>query len=96
MTYANYLELFNHVLTHGEKVADKTTFNKLTAWHDIDGYTCYLGFEDVTLTLLFHSRFTFDYQNKTNLSTFQAEIEQTFALIQQQRLHNKREKDEQS
>lgn len=90
MTYANYLDLFNYVLTHGEKSGEKTTLNNLSAWHDIDGYTCYLGSDGVTLTLLFHSRFTFDYDNNSNLNNFQTETEKAYALMQQQRVDNKR------
>lgn len=82
MTYTNYLELFNYILTHGEKQQGKTHFKSLTAWHEIDGYTCYLGYKDVTLTLLFHSRFSYDHGSKSNVSEFEKATLNLFTSIQ--------------
>ena len=87
MTYANYLELFNYVLTHGEKKGNKTYLDNLAAWHEIDGYTCYLSDNNVILTLLFHSRFTFEYQDQTSLTTFQKEASKVFSSMTQQRVN---------
>jgi mevalonate pyrophosphate decarboxylase len=89
MTYTHYLELFNYVLTHGERIEGKIHFNNLTAWHEIDGYTCYLGYQDVTLTLLFHSRLSYVYDNKSSFTAFQNEALKEYNLIQNQRKHNR-------
>ncbi|NRD72666.1 DUF3081 family protein [Shewanella sp. VB17] len=81
MTHANYLELFNHVLTHGTKQLSTMCLGSLSAWHEIDGYTCYLRSEGVTLTLLFHNRFSYEYDDESALLTFKSETEKVFASI---------------
>lgn len=91
MTYANYLELFNYVINHGDKKGPKTYFNNLTAWHEIDGYTCYLSDNKVTVTLLFHSRFSYEHEDKSSLVAFQKETLKIFSAIQQQRVNKKQD-----
>lgn len=81
MTHANYLELFNHVLTHGTKKRSKMCLGSLCAWHEADGYTCYLEFNGVTLTLLFHNRFSYEYDEESGLLTFKSETEKIFNSI---------------
>ncbi|GHB77782.1 hypothetical protein GCM10008107_29230 [Psychrosphaera saromensis] len=85
MTYVNYLELFNHVITHGTKQDSKSVFEEFSAWNEIDGYTCYLKFKDVTITLMFHSRFSFEYEQESELLAFQKAAKRAFDLIQEQR-----------
>jgi hypothetical protein len=85
MTYIRYLELFNHVMTHGTKEGSKVTFGDFSAWSEIDGYTCYLRFKDVTITLMFHSRFSFEYDEESELLAFQKAATHAFDLIQEQR-----------
>jgi hypothetical protein len=85
MTYVNYLELFNHVITHGTKQDSKTVFEKFSAWHEIDGYTCYLQFKNVTITLMFHSRLSYEYDQESELLEFQKAAKHAFDLIQDER-----------
>ena len=85
MTYVNYLELFNHVITHGTKQGSKTVFEEFSAWNEIDGYTCYLQFKNVTITLMFHSRFAYKYEQESELAEFQKAAKHAFDLIQDER-----------
>ena len=70
LTLKEYLKVFNVVILKGEKENQLYNLEGIKAWHDFDGYTCFLGYKDVTLTLLFHGRYSFDYDKKENLSAF--------------------------
>ena len=70
MNMSRYLYVFNYVLENGTKRQGKFHFSELSAWHDFDGYTCYLGYKDLTMSLYFHNRFEFDYQKKATLNDF--------------------------
>lgn len=65
-----FLYIFNEVTAQGTKVDGKYELMGLSAWHDFDGYTCFIGYKDLTLTLLFHGRYTFDYQDEETLNAF--------------------------
>jgi hypothetical protein len=65
-----YLYTFNQVLSNGEHYQGRYYFQGLSAWHDFDGYTCYLGYKDLTLTLYFHNRFSFEFSEKSTMSAF--------------------------
>ena len=68
------LSVLNEVLTKGTRIGSitdsKYELDGLTAWHDYDGYTCYLRYKDLTLTLLFHGKFAIDYQDKKTVTEF--------------------------
>ena len=70
MNLSLYLNVYNHITSHGDKHEDKFLLNELSAWHDFDGYTCYLGYKDLTMTLYFHSRFSFDYEDESTYKSF--------------------------
>ncbi|NVK23363.1 MAG: DUF3081 family protein [Gammaproteobacteria bacterium] len=76
MQLSEHLYLFNHIVSNGKKVDDKYSLNELTAWHDLDGYSCFMGYKDVTLSLYFHGRFSFDYEDSKSLLEFK-ELSQT-------------------
>ena len=67
----DYLRVFNIVLEQGEKKEDGYHWQGLRAEHDLDGYTCYLHYNDLTLTLYFHNKYAFDYQQEDTLERFQ-------------------------
>jgi len=69
-TLKEYLTVFNLVISRGKKLNGYYHFNGVKAWHDFDGYTCFLGYKDLTLTLLFHGRHSYDYEQKESLNTF--------------------------
>jgi hypothetical protein len=74
------LSVFNHVVTEGTRITfnseSKYQLDGLTAWHDYDGYTCYLAYKDLTLTLLFHGKFAMEYEDKKTLSEFYSKSKQ--------------------
>jgi len=77
MNLSPYLHVFNIVLSQGEKRQSVFYFGELSAWHDFDGYTCYLGYKDLTLRLSFHSQFAYEFESKATMTEFNALIEQT-------------------
>ena len=75
----NYLQAFNAILTIGEKVAGGVEFDGIKALHDFDGYTCWLTYKDLTLTLKFHNNYQFEYANTETLSQFIKKIDKLLA-----------------
>ena len=53
MNMSRYLYVFNYVLSNGTKRQGKYHFGELSAWHDFDGYTCYIGYKDLTMSFTF-------------------------------------------
>lgn len=70
LTIKQFLRAFDSVCSSGEKFEHKYHLNGLDAWHDFDGYTCWLGYEDVTVTLMFHGSLKIEYDNQANYSEF--------------------------
>ena len=68
------LQVFNLVTTLGDKTKSSYEYQGLKAWHDFDGYTCFLGYKDLTLTLLFHGRYTFDFTEQATMDAFIAKV----------------------
>ncbi|OKY27858.1 DUF3081 family protein [Thalassotalea sp. PP2-459] len=75
MKLNKHLLVFNHIISHGEHKDGKYWLENLSAWHDLDGYTCFLGYKDLVMTIYFHNRFNFDYQDKQTLEKFHRIIE---------------------
>lgn len=73
------LRVFNVVTTQGIKTDGNYQYQGINAWHDFDGYTCFLGYKDLTLTLLFHGRYTFDYQKQETLDLFLSKVNKLVA-----------------
>lgn len=71
MNSRSYLNIFDLIISQGEKRGNKYYFEGLEAWHDFDGYTCFLGFKDLTLTLFFHNRSSYDFSNEDTLRQFE-------------------------
>jgi hypothetical protein len=78
---SHYLYVFNHVISNGEKRQGKYYFDALSVWYDIDGYTCYIGYKDLTMSLYFHSRFSYDYQEESTLKAFALLVDNTLATL---------------
>jgi hypothetical protein len=70
----DHLTLFNEVLNRGTKLDSSYELDGVTAWHDLDGYTCYLGYKDLTLTLLFHGKVALEYEHKETRADFDNKI----------------------
>jgi hypothetical protein len=75
MKLSKYLYAFNHVISEGRKEADAYFLGELTAWHDFDGYTCYIGYKDLVMNIYFHSQFSCDYANRETLKEFEQLVE---------------------
>lgn len=76
MQLHKYLTIFNRVISQGRKQSDgKYQLDQIFAWHELDGYTCYLGFKDLTMTLYFHSKYAYDYQDEQTKTDFESLIE---------------------
>lgn len=75
MALHKYLSVFNNIIKQGEKHNGKYYSHGLSAWHDFDGYTCYLGYQGLTMTLYFHNRYTYDTPDRETLIEFEAFID---------------------
>lgn len=75
MNLSHHLNVFNHIITNGEKHDEKYVLGALSAWNDFDGYTCYIGYKDLTMSLFFHSRFSYDYEDEATLKEFEQAID---------------------
>lgn len=81
MKMSNYLYVFNHVISNGVKRDDVFYFGELSAWHDFDGYSCFIGYKDLTMSLYFHSRFSYDYQEKATFKEFVLLVDNIFTEL---------------
>jgi hypothetical protein len=70
----DFLIVFNLILTDGVKVEGEHNFLGIRAWHDFEGYTCWLAYKDLTVTLLFHGSFFIDYEQKDTLDEFYKKV----------------------
>ena len=70
MNLSNYLYVFNQILSQGISCDGRYYFDQLSAWHDFDGYTCYIGYKDLTMTIYFHSKFSFEYEDSATYNRF--------------------------
>ncbi|PKI17332.1 DUF3081 family protein [Colwellia sp. 12G3] len=78
---SHYLYVFNHLLDKGVNREGKRHCGELSVWHDMDGYTCYIGYKDLTMSLYFHNRFAYDYQDESTLKAFMLLIDNTFKKL---------------
>ena len=76
MKIHRYLSLFDYLISHGAKTDGKYKINGLTAWHDLDGYTCFIGYKDLMMTLYFHNKFSIEYEDSKTLKHFEQIVEQ--------------------
>lgn len=66
----NLLEVFNLITTKGSKVGSDYTYSGIKAGQDFDGYTCWLSYKDLTVTLLFHGPYDLNYKEEDTLKVF--------------------------
>lgn len=79
------LRVYGLVIDKGTKVQDSKSapaqqlstegndgyyYQDMLAWSDFDGYTAYLKYNQVTLTLLFHGKYLLDYPSDAKLAAF--------------------------
>lgn len=82
MIISHHLYVFNYVISYGRLYQGKYYLDELCAWHDFDGYTCYFGYKDLTMSLFFHNTFDYDYQEKSTFKDFTVLIEQLYSELQ--------------
>lgn len=70
MQLSDHLYIFNHIISKGEKIDGKYFLDGVCAWHDLDGYSCFIGYKDVTLSLYFHGRFSYDFKDDQSVKEF--------------------------
>jgi len=64
------LQAFDLVTTKGIKTDGVYELSGVKASQDFDGYTCWLSFKDLTVTLLFHGAFDMDYEDEDTQKAF--------------------------
>ncbi|MBC7002190.1 DUF3081 domain-containing protein [Photobacterium sp. BZF1] len=70
LTSKEFLRVFDRIRSKGDKLEHKYQLGQLQAWHDYDGYTCWLGYKDVTVTMMFHGSLKIDYDKPANYNDF--------------------------
>ncbi len=65
-----FLQLYDVVTRQGEADKGFWHLNEIKAWHDFDGYTCWLSYKDLTITLLFHGGIGVEFDKKETLQEF--------------------------
>ena len=75
----NLLEIFDLITTQGIKGSEGYEFADIKASYDFDGYTCWIVFKDLTVTLLFHGKYAFDYTNQKTLKEFFNKVSELLA-----------------
>lgn len=81
MNLSDHLYIFNHIISNGEKKAGKFHLNALSAWHDLDGYTCYIGYKELILSFYFHGRFSYDYTQDDTFKEFDSLINNSISEL---------------
>ncbi|QOL25137.1 DUF3081 domain-containing protein [Thalassotalea sp. LPB0316] len=70
----HFLEAFNIVTAKGQKSATGYELDGIKAWHDFDGYTCWLSYKDVTITILFHGKYKLDFEKEESFDLLNKKI----------------------
>ncbi|AAZ24041.1 DUF3081 family protein [Colwellia psychrerythraea] len=80
LKYKDFLYIFNLIQTKGTKLGGEYEFLGIRAQHDFDGYTCWLTYKDLTITLLFHSKFDVQFDKKETFNEFYKKVNSLIAL----------------
>ncbi len=70
LTIKEFLRVFDCVRSSGKLLDNRYVLDEISAWHDYDGYTCWLGYKDVTVTLMFHGSLKIEFDKSSNYSDF--------------------------
>ena len=69
------LSVFDKVVSKGERKEEAFFLDGLYATPSFDGYTVTLTDEKVTLSILFHNKFTIDYDSQKSFSEFMLKLD---------------------
>jgi hypothetical protein len=78
LTIREFLRVFDCIRLNGDRLENKYQLGEIYVWHDYDGYTCWLGYKDITVTLMFHGSLKIEYGRSSYYSDF---IVQCISLI---------------
>ncbi|SBS63378.1 DUF3081 domain-containing protein [Vibrio atlanticus] len=70
ITIKEFLRVFDYLRSTGEQLDNKYQLGEMFAWHDYDGYNCWLSYRDVTITLMFHGSLKIEYDKASNYEDF--------------------------
>jgi hypothetical protein len=87
-TKQKLLRTFNLVTRKGVKADGLYELSGIRASHDFDGYTCWLTYKDLTVTLVFHGLFNFDYQEESTLNVFFNKVNKLLIEEENERLED--------
>jgi hypothetical protein len=80
------LNVYNHITKLGEKFepSQQTSsdnmlysyyeYKGLKVWQDFDGYNCFIAFNKVTLTLMFHGKYSIESPDNEALDLFNQKL----------------------
>lgn len=80
LKYRDFLRLFDLISSKGVKSGSEYELSGIRAQHDFDGYTCWLAYKDLTITLLFHGKFDVEFDNKDTFDEFYKKANSLIAL----------------
>ena len=69
------LRVFEKVVSQGKRYGDEYQLNGISALSDFDGYTIVLRTASASLTIQFHSKFSFEYSNLREMQLFLEKLE---------------------
>ncbi|MGF1711803.1 DUF3081 domain-containing protein [Vibrio kagoshimensis] len=84
LTIKEFLRVFDCIRASGDRLDDRYVLDEVYAWHDYDGYTCWLSYKDVTVTLMFHGTLKIEHGKPSNYSAF---ISHCLAMITTKPIH---------
>lgn len=80
LKYRDFLRIFDLISSKGVKLESAYEFLGIRAQHDFDGYTCWLSYKDLTITLLFHGKFDVVFDKKDTFNEFYKKANSLIAL----------------
>jgi len=68
------LSVFNIIIEKGDKRGSEFEYHGIYAWHDFDGYTCFMKYKQMTLSLFFHGKYDITFDNESDLHEFEKKL----------------------
>ncbi|MEZ9232256.1 DUF3081 family protein [Vibrio amylolyticus] len=68
----DFLRIFDLVSTRGINTEGVRELSGIRAWHDYDGYTCWLSYKDLDVTLMFHGNLEVRCEHDDTMNEFYA------------------------
>lgn len=72
----DFLQIFDAVSSRGERIDGAYEASGIRARHDFDGYTCWLEYKDLTVTLGFHGKLMVEYDKADSWTEFYNQSQQ--------------------